>query len=666
MSKVQQEEERLTALRSANILDTPPEECFDRITRLARAALQAPMALISLVDRERQWFKSRQGISIEQTHRSISFCSHAVEQDTPLVVPDALLDHRFSENPLVVGGPNIRSYLGAQLKTSNGLNIGTLCILDTRPRCYSGGELAILQDLAQLAMESVKLRLLATTDVLTGCATRRAFEKNAHEDFFLAQQTQKPLSCLLLDIDFFKKVNDVHGHAAGDRVLRKLVSICRPQLRESDYVGRLGGEEFAIILLDTSASMALEIAERLRVLIESEVFSEFGNPFSVTASMGIAEMNDTISKFDELLERADEALYLSKTQGRNRVSVSDATDARMRARTVSIEAVKDDVDPFSKSVPRKIAPVSALTANSVVAPAAQARSLNVESLRAYFQPIADLRTDEIVGFEALARLEMDGELIAPAGFLSCLGQEDLFRLFAYMVGSGLEVLRSKHDKDYYVTINLETSLLLAETFLDKLQSSLNEYGFSGENLIFELLEGDQITDFKNMNDVLNKVRALGISVALDDIGSGYSSLIVLRDIPVDIIKLDKSFALGLHEKPEALRFVHNVLSLARGLGKKLIVEGIETFAIQDAMRVLGVEFGQGFAIARPMPRAAIGLWLAQRRSKPLGRTPLTLLGAYAGHLAVVESCRVLMHQAASNHVARGVERSTRLRDRAVS
>ena len=251
-------------------------------------------------------------------------------------------------------------------------------------------------------------------------------------------------------------------------------------------------------------------------------------------------------------------------------------------------------------------------------------------------------------------------------FFHILHKKILFRLFAYMVGSGLELLRSDQDKAYYVTINLETSLLLAEKFLDKLQSLLDEHGFRGENLIFELLESDQISDFKNMNDVLNKVRALGISVALDDIGSAYSSLIVLRDIPVDIIKLDKSFALGLHEKPETLRFVHNVLSLARGLGKRLIVEGIETFAIQDAMRVLGVEFGQGFAIARPMPRAAVGLWLSQRRSKPLGRTPLTLLGAYAGHLAVVESCPSAHASAASNYLARGVEGSTRLRDRAVS
>jgi len=239
------EEGRLKALRRLEVLDSKPEEAFDRITRVAKTVLQVPIVLVSLIDRNRQWFMSRQGLDVTETPRDVSFCTRAIEQDEPLIVPDALRDPRFSENPFVIGKPGIRFYIGVQLKSRDGFNLGTLCCIDSVARTPSPDQIAVLQDLARLVIDELELRLLATTDSLTAAMTRRAFLEAARRDVALARRHDRALSCLLIDADHFKAVNDQYGHAAGDEVLRRLVTVCRTQLRTSDYIGRLGGEEFA-------------------------------------------------------------------------------------------------------------------------------------------------------------------------------------------------------------------------------------------------------------------------------------------------------------------------------------------------------------------------------------------------------------------------------------
>ena len=313
------ERDRLCALNAFDILDTAPEEAFDRITRLAKSVLQVPIVLVSLIDRDRQWFKSRLGLVATETPRNISFCTHAIEQSVPLIVPDALLDSRFVENPFVTSAPFVRFYIGVQLTNSDGFNIGTLCCIDTKPREVSAEQIAILQDLGRLIIDELELRQLATTDSLTGALTRRAFFEAARRDVSLALRHNRPLTCIMLDADHFKAVNDNYGHAAGDQVLRGVVAVCRSQFRDSDYIGRLGGEEFAIVLRETAIDDGMEVANRLRSLIAGEVFSTGRGSLSVTVSAGVAELDKATSDIDALLEDADTALYRAKAKGRNRV-----------------------------------------------------------------------------------------------------------------------------------------------------------------------------------------------------------------------------------------------------------------------------------------------------------------------------------------------------------
>lgn len=276
-----------------------------------------------------------------------------------------------------------------------------------------------------------------------------------------------------------------------------------------------------------------------------------------------------------------------------------------------------------------------------------ARPAIPDAVRASFQPIERLRTGEIVGFESLARLAVGDALLPPVAFLADLTPADLVDLFYAMLEQALGLLRSVSTAGFapYVSVNLEPTILLSTGFLDRLRRELARHRYGGgSKLVIELLECDRILDFGAIADALTALNGMEIGVALDDVGSAYASLTHLRELPVGLIKLDQSFARRLKERPDDLHFTLSLQSLANGLGKRLIVEGVETPEIHDALRVLGVEFGQGYGIARPMPLAAVGPWLAARRPRDPDLAPTSILGAYAGHLKVVETCRVLMEQ----------------------
>tara|TARA_R110000737_G_C14557259_1_gene481652 strand:+ start:79 stop:1083 length:1005 start_codon:yes stop_codon:yes gene_type:complete len=312
------EPKRLEALHDYDVLDTPAEESFDRITRVAKSALQMPIVLVSLVDADRQWFKSRQGLEATETPRDISFCAHAIEQDEPFIIPNALEDERFRENPLVTGEPNIRFYAGIPLKTPSGYNIGTLCAIDREPRYLSGVELSLLSDLARLVVDELELRQIAATDSLTGAQTRRSFNIEVKREVDRAKRYNRSASFVAFDIDHFKSINDTYGHNAGDVVLQNIAAICKSNLRAVDLFARLGGEEFMIVLPETDRLGAMDVAERLRQIMANTPIIDGDNEIRFTASFGVAVFSGEDGTLEDLLRQADEALYQAKNYGRNR------------------------------------------------------------------------------------------------------------------------------------------------------------------------------------------------------------------------------------------------------------------------------------------------------------------------------------------------------------
>lgn len=453
-----QETERLAKLRSYEILDSLPEQAYDRITRLAATILDVPIALVSLIDDDRQWFKSRVGLDAGETSREVSFCAHAICQNDVFVVEDATKDTRFSNNPLVTGAPDIRFYAGAPLRTCDGLHMGTLCAIDTKPRTIDSEQKQLLADLAGIVMDALEMRVtikraetadrrfidameslpnvfvlydkddrlvicnqryreiyaesaryivpgatfeeiirrgvengqypdalgneeawiaeridmhqnpsepieqhlpgdtwlsvqerrtsegglvgfrfditelkrqerelvrLAWTDSLTGAMNRHRFMELADNEIDRANRHGCKMSLLLLDADHFKLINDRHGHAAGDEVLQKLVERWKHVLRSHDVIGRIGGEEFCVLLPEIGPDGAAMAAEKLRAAIADLPFPFEGQLLRVTVSIGVATLTPG-DDLPELLRRADKALYRAKETGRDRIIVSAA------------------------------------------------------------------------------------------------------------------------------------------------------------------------------------------------------------------------------------------------------------------------------------------------------------------------------------------------------
>lgn len=328
--KADDEEGRMQALERYNILDTDMEKPFDNVVTLVQQTLQLPICAVSLVDRNRQWFKASCGLPVRETPRDISFCTHAIQQGEPFIVNDAPLHALFRDNPLVTGDPNIRAYAGIPLKSPDGYNIGTLCAIDTKSREFQPHEIAILETFAKVVIDEFELRQIAASDGLTGALTRRAWTEAARSEIERAKRYGRPLSIAIMDIDNFKSVNDTHGHPAGDRVIQALAALGMRAMRQSDHFGRLGGEEFVLLMTETTAAEALPIVERLRqTFSETEIGLEGAEAIACTVSAGIAGMWE-VETLDTILARADRCLYQAKAGGRNKVVVDNTVAPAFR------------------------------------------------------------------------------------------------------------------------------------------------------------------------------------------------------------------------------------------------------------------------------------------------------------------------------------------------
>ena len=333
---------RIAALQRLNVLDTAVEEPFEKIVTLVRTVLAVPIATVTLVDRDRQWFKAKRGLDAAQTPRAVSFCTHTIQQRDPLIVEDADLDSRFANTALVAGPPYIKSYAGIPLRTPEGYNVGSLCAMDTRPRRFSPADIAILSNFASIVSDELELRLVAQVDQLTGALTRRGFADQAEREIARAGRSGRFGTLVMLDLDHFKIVNDTHGHAAGDQVLRVISELVIAGLRPSDMFGRLGGEEFAILMPETTSEEAELAVERLRHAIASHpIKHENSATLHVTASFGLAYFTSDITSFPAWLKRADAMLYAAKAAARNCMRVAaNPSDCAKRRKSVAARVAR--------------------------------------------------------------------------------------------------------------------------------------------------------------------------------------------------------------------------------------------------------------------------------------------------------------------------------------
>jgi diguanylate cyclase (GGDEF)-like protein len=331
---------QLAKIHTSDYFYTPIEERFERITRIARSALRTPVAAITILKPDSQWFKSISGWSVGQLPTDKSLCTWTIEANQLTIVPDMLADERFTSHPLVVAAPKFRFYAGHPLRDSMGVTIGTFCVMDIKPRAVSEREQQLIRDLSMLAQTELETDRLADAqrefvsklsvarreamiDPLTRLWNRRGTTIFLRNAIRRADDELKPLAIGIVDIDNFKRINDLHGHPIGDEALRKAAQILTSTLRHDDVVGRYGGDEFLVLLPNTNAAESSEIMNRVRETMFEEAIRTRNGPVRMTASVGciVREPGESVSE-DELVSAADAELSISKSAGRNRVRIA--------------------------------------------------------------------------------------------------------------------------------------------------------------------------------------------------------------------------------------------------------------------------------------------------------------------------------------------------------
>lgn len=319
-AKLHDEPGRLAALRRYDILDTGAEEEFEQIIQLVQRIFNMPMAAVTLIDSDRQWFKARRGLNVPETPRSMAFCHYTIATSEGLAVEDAEQDPRFAGTPLVVGAPHIRSYLGAPLRTPEGYQVGALCIIGNETRRFSAEDREILRRFSEIVVSQMELRQLASRDSLTGALTRRAFDQAVFEALEAHRKTSAGAALAIIDIDYFKRVNDVHGHGCGDAVLVAVTAALVDALGPRGIIGRLGGEEFGVLIESADTALVATLAERLRAAVAAVALP--GLDIRVSASIGVACLVPQIGTAEAWMHAADMALYAAKAGGRDRVEMA--------------------------------------------------------------------------------------------------------------------------------------------------------------------------------------------------------------------------------------------------------------------------------------------------------------------------------------------------------
>ena len=726
--------QRLNALRTLMVLDTPRDIGLDALVELARDIFDVPISVITLVDCDRQSFKAVAGLDICQSDRETEFCNYTISGSAPFIVNDASQDERFCKNPLVVAGPQIRFYAGVPLALSPGINLGSLCIIDRQPGTIDeagvqrliwlgdivvsllrqdrvANELAALSDdvarqadlisfqtktldrqknildrastLAKLGaweldLHSGKLawsdgiyalhgvdrtfdfqsenfldfypqpdrdRLVALIeksrrdnnpykfegrmftakgclrwvrivgdveiqegqpvrrfglwqditdekamvdrihsfsqrDDLTGLFNRKALRDKLGEIAGADLSSQKSVALFYFDIDNFKDVNDTHGHAAGDACLRHVGRRIRAAVGDCYIVARIGGDEFAVLTNGTSLPESLDsVADLIRSTVAIPVRWR-GHAFQLTASVGVAVRGDK-NEFqpDELVREAELALYEAKAAGRNcHKTFRPALQTANRERFETVRDVR--------------------------------RALALHHLELYYQPKVSLADGGHQGFEALLRWNKSAQsVVAPGAFLAALEDPNLSKEIGdFVIAAAINqaMLWKQASIPFgHIAVNLSASQFRDPSLAANLLAEIASHGIDPSMIEVEVTEGVFLSTASDMVlRACESFKAGGIRIAFDDFGTGFASLSHLRDFPVDIIKIDRSFISQLNRGQHTTAIVNAMVGLAHNLSMEIVAEGVELEAQAIFLRAIGCNQAQGYLFGRPVQAPA--------------------------------------------------------------
>jgi diguanylate cyclase (GGDEF)-like protein len=390
------------------------------------------------------------------------------------------------------------------------------------------------------------------------------------------QREHVKVALLYIDLDNFKYINDSLGHLAGDQLIVEIASLLRDETRGSDMIGRIGGDEFAVLVYHVEPTMLHPVAERFRRAIAHYTFKYDGKTFDSSCSIGAALFNAEITEKEQILAQADFACHEAKREGRNCVHVYTSDDAKR------MSLLSSDMG-WTRTIKESL--------------------LNDGFLLAY-QPIVQFPDQTVTHYEVLVRmLDVAGELIMPAGFLPSAERFGLMtQIDEWVINHALQQLADVHrrDPDIGFSINLSGSSIEDERMLTVIKQALSEYAVPADKVLFEVTESVAMASLSKASAMLNELRQLGCSTALDDFGVGYSSFAYLKELPVDFVKIDGSFIRDLEDNTLNQAFVRSINDIAHEMGKFTIAEFVEDSTTVHLLSAAGVDYGQGFHFGRPI------------------------------------------------------------------
>jgi diguanylate cyclase (GGDEF)-like protein/PAS domain S-box-containing protein len=434
--------------------------------------------------------------------------------------------------------------------------------------------LSVGLDITEKKRSERQLLWLAEHDVLTGLNNRRKFNLEFENILELAGRFNHQGSLLFLDLDQFKDLNDSCGHKAGDLVLQQVADVLNSFARNTDVIARLGGDEFAMILPETDANGAITVAQKITEQIAKLNVSFNKVHYKVTTSIGIIQFPQVNLSIDELMSNADLAMYQAKANGRNTwhmFSLDDQTRSQLESRLFWKQKIEN-----------------ALEHNRFIF---------------HYQPIFDIQKQTIAHYEVLIRMkDEDGTLHLPGTFIQVAEQTGLIHNIDHFVlqqGIYKQAELDKRNLNISLSLNLSGHAVDDPFLLPLLKRLLKESHANPENIIFELTETAAVADILQAKEFMQQMNALGCRFSLDDFGTGFASFHYMRELPVDIVKIDGAFISNLTENTDDQLFVKALVDVAKGMGKKTIAEFVEKEETLALLKELGVDYAQGYYIGKP-------------------------------------------------------------------
>ncbi|MGI9479555.1 MAG: putative bifunctional diguanylate cyclase/phosphodiesterase [Hyphomicrobiaceae bacterium] len=412
---------------------------------------------------------------------------------------------------------------------------------------------------------------LAHHDALTGIANRRSFAEKSEEMIAAAAKSGATVSMLVIDLDRFKPVNDLYGHAIGDKTLQVVTDRITSRLRSTDLAARTGGDEFAVLLYHDAGDDGLAefIARRILKTISEPIWID-GKGISISSSIGIAQSPRHACTFEDLSAKADLAMQRAKKLGRDTYSCYDNDIGEIQQQRLELEAGMRDAIEAREIVP-------------------------------YLQPLVSLRDSSLLGFEILARWRHPTRgMIPPDSFISIA--EDCGLISNLMLSNLQQACETaaQWPGDFKIAVNLSPIQIMDRELADKVKAVCDATGFPAKRLEIEITEAIFISDSDLAHVAISELKALGVSVSLDDFGTGFSSMRYLSEFPIDKVKIDRSFVMGRDDNGKNEKIVNSIISLGHSLGMLTIAEGVEKETDVEWLVAQGCDQAQGFLYSAPL------------------------------------------------------------------